>query len=72
MNEAIALSKLATKLLRDLEDVADSVDDDSAVHSQSIELILSCFESVEYLISQRKSDETVDTASTLDEDESVN
>lgn len=74
MNEALALSKLATKLLRELEDISDSVEDDSAVHSQSIETILSCFESVEYLVSQRKkeSDEPDNTGSPSFDDESVN
>lgn len=57
MNEALALSKLATKLLRDLEDIADSVEEDSAVHSQSIEVILDAFSDVDTIISQRKPEE---------------
>lgn len=74
MNEALALSRLATKLLRDLEDIADSCEDDSAVHSQSIEVILDAFSNVEVIISSGKEpdEEPGDAARSLDDEGSVN
>lgn len=74
MIEALQFSKLASGLLRNLQEVSESTEEDDAVHAQSIQLILESYERVEYLISQRKlPDETpADTEHLDDSDDSVN
>lgn len=57
MNEALQFSKLASGLLRNLQEVSESTEEDDAVHAQSIELILDAFSSVDRIISLRKPEE---------------
>lgn len=54
MNEAIELSRLATRLLRQLQDISDDNRIDGDSHVRSIEVILEAFGAVDQLICMRK------------------